>query len=121
MEENQILMEFRTSGKSTRGRCKELAEDLIRKSKKPLILVRGFYHCPFWGKQQHWWTKDEDGNIIDPSSSQFPTNGVGAEYEEFDGTIECDECGKKVNEEDARIEGRYALCSMKCLCKFVGI
>ena len=121
MSPEEILMEFRTTGKSVKGKCKELAEELIRKSKKPLVLVRGFYHCPFWGKRPHWWTKDEDGNIIDQSSFQFPTNGVCAEYEEFDGIIECEQCGKKVLEEDARIEGSYAFCSTKCLLKCVGL
>jgi hypothetical protein len=105
---------------SLRGKCKEMSEELVREDNS-LTLVRGFYHCPMWGKQQHWWVKDKDGNIIDPSVAQFPTKGAAAEYEEFDGIIECEQCGKKVKEEDARIEGRYAFCSTKCLRNCVGV
>lgn len=102
-----------------RGKCKEMSEALI-KADPALILVRGYYICPIWGEQQHWWTKKADGTIIDPTKYQFPSKGTG-EYIEFDGTIECSNCGKKILEEDADIEGRYAFCSMKCHGQFVGV
>jgi len=104
-----------------RGKCKELAE-LEVESNPNLRLVRGFYHCPWWGKQQHWWCVKPDGTIVDPTSKQFPSNGIG-EYEEFDGTVECDECGSKFAEEnvEAKFEGRYAFCSTSCLMRFVGL
>ena len=85
-----------------------------------LTLVRGFYHCPFWGKQQHWWTQYPDGTIYDPTKNQFPSKGCG-EYELFDGMCECEECGKKVKESEAIFEGRFALCSTECLFKLVGL
>ncbi len=61
-----------------RGKCKELAEEAIR-ADPSLRLVRGFYHCPMWGKQAHWWAVKSDGTVVDPSVKQFPTAGVAAE------------------------------------------
>jgi len=102
-----------------RGKCKSFCEEEISKDSS-LTLVRGFYHCPFWGKQSHWWIKREDGTIYDPTKLQFPSCGIG-EYEEFDGNIECSECGKKVPENEAFIYGNYGFCSSVCACHFVGI
>ena len=103
-----------------RGKCKEACEELVKENPE-LKLVRGYYICPLWGKQEHWWCKSSNGNIIDPTVKQFPTKGVAAEYIEFDGYIECAECGKRIKEEDADIDGRYAFCSLNCHLKFVGL
>lgn len=102
-----------------RGKCKELAEEEIKKD-PTLILVRGFYHDAFWGKEQHWWCKDANGKIVDPSKDQFPTKGMG-EYEEFDGNVECSECGTVLPEAKMTFHGSYAFCSTKCNLKFVGL
>lgn len=103
-----------------RGKCKQFVDQAV-KGDPTLIPVRGYYHCPFWGKQQHWWCKRPDGSIYDPTVKQFPTAGVGAEYEEFDGYVECAECGKRVREEEAGFHGRYAFCSISCNMRFVGL
>lgn len=104
-----------------RGNCKEYSEQLI-KNNSELTLVRGYYYCPVFGKQAHWWVKDKDGNITDPTKNQFPSKGFGV-YEEFDGTMECSECGKTIIESEAIIDGNghYAFCSSKCNMKFVGV
>lgn len=102
-----------------RGKCKEMSEALVTADPN-LTLVRGFYMCPFWGEQQHWWVKDKNGNIIDPTVKQFPSAGLG-EYVEFDGTVECSECGKSMKEEDASFDSSYAFCSGKCHMRFVGL
>ena len=104
-----------------RGKCKEMCEEWLLKYPE-LILVRGHYICPHWGKQAHWWLKDDDG-IIDPTVKQFPTAGIGAEYIEFDGYCSCDECGKTFHEDDkeATFASNYALCSGRCYMRFVGI
>lgn len=103
-----------------RGKCKELSEELIKQNPE-LTLVRGYYFCPIWNvKEQHWWTKDKDGNIIDPTKDQFPSKGQGF-YEEFDGTVKCSECGKIGKEEDFHYESRYAFCSDACHMRFVGL
>lgn len=106
-----------------RGKCKELAEALVKEN-PTLVLVRGFYICPIWGrKEQHWWAKDRfAGAIHDPTAAQFPSNGMG-EYLEFDGICTCDECGKQFPEDSefAIFRGRFALCSSRCFGRFVGI
>lgn len=103
-----------------RGRCKEMAEAVCREDPN-LTLVRGFYHDPFFGKEQHWWAKKSDGTIVDPTSKQFPMGGIPEFYEEFNGICECEECGIEKSESEMRFESRYAFCSSKCLLRFVGL
>lgn len=100
-----------------RGKCQELSMELVEKDPS-LALVRGFYICPLWGKQAHWWVRKQDGTIIDPSVKQFPTAGVCADYEEFNGECSCEECGKIIKEEDL-VSGR--VCSYECYGKMVGV
>ena len=102
-----------------RGRCRELAEAEITKD-ATLVLVRGWYLCPLWGQQAHWWCRRPDGTIVDPSVKQFPTAGVGAEYIEFDGMIECEYCHREVKEEDAYMYAHHAYCSYACFGHDVG-
>jgi hypothetical protein len=102
-----------------RGKCKELAEQAV-KDNPTLRLVRGHYLCPIWGQQAHWWAVSPDGTIVDPSVKQFPTAGVGAEYVEFDGNIECEFCHKMVAEEDAYMAPPHAYCSYECYGHDVG-
>lgn len=102
-----------------RGKCQEMSEAAV-KADPTLTLVRGHYYCPFWGQQAHWWTVRRDGTIYDPTKDQFPSKGMG-DYEPFDGTVECANCGKKVQESEARFYSRYAFCSSRCNSEFVGI
>jgi hypothetical protein len=102
-----------------RGKCKELAEASVA-ADPSLRVVRGFYHCPMWGKQAHWWAVKPDGTIVDPSVKQFPTAGALAEYEEFDGCIECEFCHKSVSENDAYYVLPHAYCSYECYGHDVG-
>lgn len=95
-----------------RGRCKEMSEAAVADD-PTLRLVRGWYHCPIWGKQPHWWAERPDGTVVDPSARQFPSKGIG-EYEEYDGTIECEQCGRVVAEADAYFDGHHAFCSYSC-------
>lgn len=113
MEENNYL--------KYRGKCLEECEKLVEQDSS-LKLVRGYYYEPLWNtKEQHWWCVDRNGNIVDPTRLQFPSEGVEEFYEEFDGYVECSQCGKRLKEEDADIEGRYAFCSTGCHLKFVGL
>ena len=102
-----------------RGKCKEYAEELVRKD-PTLQLVRGHYICPIWGAQAHWWCVDLDGKIVDPTARQFPSKGLG-EYIPFDGRIYCEQCGKETTEEEAHINGNYACCSYSCAMRLVGL
>ena len=102
-----------------RGKCKEMSEAAVAVD-PTLTLVRGHYVCPFWGEQAHWWCKRRDGSIVDPSKDQFPSKGHGAHLE-FDGMVQCSECGKQMREEEADYESNYCFCSYECHGRFVGV
>lgn len=102
-----------------RGKCKEFVDAAV-KADPSLTAIRGFYHCPIDGKQEHWWTKKEDGSIFDPTAKQFKSSGCG-EYEEFDGTLECDSCDATCDAEEMIHESRYHFCSGECYGRFVGV
>jgi hypothetical protein len=102
-----------------RGRCKELSEKLCADDPS-LRLARGYYHCPIWGAQAHWWAVKPDGAIVDPSVKQFPTRGASASYEEYDGTITCEQCGRRVGEEAAYMVEQHAYCSDSCYARDIG-
>jgi len=95
-----------------RGKCKELSEAAVE-ADPTLTLVRGWYDCPFWGRQQHWWTKRPDGSVYDPTKNQFPSKGIGS-YIEYDGVLECEYCSKQVAEGDAYIVEHHVYCSGEC-------
>ena len=111
-----------------RGKCKEFSEELCENDPE-LILTRGYFHESLWGKdekQAHWWCKYPNGRIVDPTVKQFPSWKMASTnpemfYEEFDGMCECAECGKKIKEEDAKFDSRYAFCSSACNMRFVGL
>lgn len=103
-----------------RGKCKEFCEQAL-KDDPSLRLVRGFYYCPVWNKEeQHWWTERPDGTIFDPTKDQFGSRGTGT-YREFDGTLPCAECGKIINELEIVHMGNYQVCSSKCAMSLVGL
>lgn len=102
-----------------RGKCKELAEQAVEQD-ITLTLVRGHYWCPFWGLQPHWWCVTPDGDVYDPTAAQFPSNGEG-DYIPFNGIVECSQCGKETSESEAYLHGNYALCSLECQFRFVGL
>jgi hypothetical protein len=103
-----------------RGKCKTFCEKAIGKD-PTLTLVRGYYFCPIWNKEdQHWWTVKKDGSIYDPTKDQFPSKGHGI-YREFDGTAPCEQCGKILNENEFQYMGNYITCSTKCSMALVGL
>lgn len=78
------------------GQCENWCDEM-RKVFPELKKVRGFYHCLSWGKREHWWLIDTNGNIVDPTISQFPT--LNGHYEPWkEGTPEptsrCLNCGE---------------------------
>ncbi len=102
-----------------RGQCRQMCDAAIQ-ADPTLTLVCGWYHCPFNGKEQHWWTVRPDGTIFDPTAAQFPSKGRG-EYEVYTGWLECSNCHKAIHESKAQIDGRHAYCSTKCYAQFVGV
>jgi len=95
-----------------RGKCKEFIAQAIKED-PTLKAVRGYYYCPIWGEQQHWWCVRPDGTIYDPTAKQFPSKGTG-EYVEFDGNITCEYCGNQTTEKTAHFNGHHAYCSYNC-------
>ena len=96
-----------------RGKCRQFSEQLIKED-PTLRLVRGYYYCPTWNKtMQHWWCEKPDGTIVDPTKDQFPSKGLGT-YEEFNGMISCEFCGKEVDEREAYMHAHHAYCSSRC-------
>lgn len=102
-----------------RGRCKNECEKLLA-AQPELTIVKGWYDCPYWGRQEHWWLKDKDGEIIDPTVKQFPTRGDGAEYIEYAGMYPCEHCGKETKEDALVRDGHHHYCSGECLMRDVG-
>ena len=105
---------------SVRSKCKEMAEALVNRNSS-LILVRGHYICSLEGKVQHWWAKTKGGEIIDPTSGQFHSNGTVGKYVEFGGVVECECCKMEIEESKAVFYGRYGFCSDKCISIFLGL
>lgn len=101
------------------GTCKKVCEAIAATDKR-WRLVRGHYICPMWGYRGHWWLEWEDGTIYDPTVFQFPTPRIGS-YEEFNGIVECAQCGKEMKEEEASFDSNYAFCSGECHGRFVGV
>ena len=111
---------MRTDYIRLRGKCKELSEQACAED-TTLTLVRGHYFCPIWNVDDpHWWCVRMDGEVFDPSKDQFPSSGFGI-YTPFDGIVTCEECGKDIDEKDAKFESRYAFCSTSCLLRCVGL
>lgn len=100
------------------GTCKEVTEELAQRCPE-LRRVRGFYYDIFWGQRTHWWLIAPNGQIIDPTKSQFPdTHG---EYEEWvEGQEEpvglCANCGDYVYA--SKWAGDPTVCSEKCGIEF---
>ena len=63
-----------------------------------LTRVRGNYYCASWGERTHWWLVDAEGNIVDPTAKQFPSEGRGAyvpwQEGEKEPTGKCPNCGE---------------------------
>jgi hypothetical protein len=85
--------------KEVYGKCAEATQQMAVQFPE-LQRVRGHYYCPVWGEREHWWLKTQDGEIIDPTASQFPSKGHGEYIEWIEGTPEppgvCLNCGSYV-------------------------
>lgn len=105
-----------TADPALRGKCEEMSKAACA-ADATLTLVRGWYHDPDWGREEHWWTVRADGTIYDPTSGQFPHGGITALYEEYEGTFPCYGCGAEVSEAD-----HYnGCCSGECYGRMVGV
>jgi hypothetical protein len=68
-------------GVHTRGKC-QVATDAMLKAFPELAQVRGFVFNSKGGLGAHWWLTTPEGEIVDPTVSQF--EGGIAVYEPYD-------------------------------------
>lgn len=76
---NWIEEHYPTIG-SAYGHCQE-AVQLMKEAFPELEVTNGFA-ITSWGDREHWWLKDSEGNVVDPTAHQFVLFG----YEEIDDT-----------------------------------
>lgn len=97
---------------SPRGLCRTAVKKMSATFPE-LQEVRGHVFCS-WGKRAHWWLKDSDGKIVDPTSSQFPPI---ERYEEWDPSKDlkigrCLNCGDTIWGKVK--DGPKTICSKNC-------
>lgn len=97
------------------GQCKEVTEAMAAAFPE-LAQVKGHYYCFTWGEREHRWLKTADGEVVDPTATQFPSKGTG-EYVELDETAprptgKCPNCGEYC------YDGKYC-CSDRCHDEYV--
>jgi len=67
------------------GRCKEACHKM-KDAFPELEITNGYVTLAFFSDQRtHWWMKDKEGQVIDPTAIQFLENGTPIiDYEEID-------------------------------------
>lgn len=92
------------------GGCDKATREMVKEFPE-LRRVAGYYHCVLWGRRTHWWCVTEDGEVVDPTASQFPSKGKGwyeevTDFSEFPTGV-CMDCGDPVYHGDT-------FCSPEC-------
>jgi len=62
--------------KEAYGNCHRMCLEMVGQFPE-LRIIMGSYFCPLWGFRAHFWCITEDNIIVDPTISQFPSNGMG--------------------------------------------
>lgn len=57
--------------KEAYGQCQPAAK-AMKEAFPELAVTNGFIEDGMWGERAHWWCKDENGEIVDPTRIQFP-------------------------------------------------
>lgn len=115
MQEKYKIWIAKNVPKECRNQCAKYTEQMD-KAFPELTRVRGHYYCAFQGERQHWWLIDEEGEVVDPTASQFPSKGIGF-YDIWDETQE-EPTGKCPNCGDYCYKGRH-VCSDSCEVSYI--
>lgn len=78
------------------GECKKATQEM-KEAFPELEIVKGHVYTS-WGRRGHWWLTGPDGDVVDPTVTQF---GVVFEYEPWEpgGEVyvgKCMNCGEEV-------------------------
>lgn len=105
------------------GFCHSRSE-AMRKAFPELILCKGYYSSPADGSRQHWWLRTPEGEIVDPTASQFMMGDQGS-YEEYSLELhgplpigKCMNCGAEVYASEN--PPASCMCSKECAESFEG-
>jgi len=92
------------------GTCEKYSK-LMKAEFPGLILVKGFFVNNLDEPFQHWWLKDEEGKVIDPTVHQFLFKGTYREVVGEEPIGKCMNCGDLIYA--SRYDSRY-FCSSRC-------
>lgn len=62
------------------GLCQSTCQQM-REAFPELVIIRGHVLGAFPGRRQHWWLQAPDGEVVDPTVSQYP--GAAVVYEPY--------------------------------------
>lgn len=106
------------------GRCKE-ACTTMQTVFTELVLVPGYVDTGTWGRRAHWWCVTLEGDVVDPTVSQFP-GGVWyyQPYKEGDAMRlgKCMDCGTEIWGASPAHVYSTSVCDEKCersLCNYM--
>lgn len=106
------------------GRCAEATKAMVAAFPE-LTRVPGHVYG-YWGKRAHWWCETADGQVVDPTASQFPDAFL--EYERWMPGDEvrvgkCMNCGSEIWREVKTLDEeppRESFCDATCIKECFG-
>ena len=72
----QVWIDAHDNEQHNYGNCRKVCHQMV-KDFPELTRVYGRYMCYEWGERHHFWCIAPDGTIVDPTSQQFPSAGMG--------------------------------------------
>lgn len=102
------------------GRCKQ-ASEAMQATFPELRIAKGHVHCD-WGQRSHWWLVTADGEIVDPTATQFRAIFSYEEWQPNDKVRvgKCMDCGDEIWEAVAALDAvpRRSFCNAACEKRF---